>query len=222
MTRRAKKWWLIGAAAWLAFGVAPGFVSILDPYFSLVLYSVAGGLGVLAALLIHPLPRRWGFGVLALAWCFGWFYWQNLVWQAAEAGVRALIRVGAIKSSSGPLGNFGHVLMLMLILSCLITSALLMLMTRSRRVLVLTLIPAIAFTASWVFGFALPWVDAIWHIVVIGALMLWAVPKRIHPPPRFPAHACQRCGYDLRGLENTGKCPECGHSEHKPQSTENL
>ena len=40
-------------------------------------------------------------------------------------------------------------------------------------------------------------------IVFIGLLL--AVQPRAHP-----AHACQECGYDLRGLAST-LCPECGN-----------
>ncbi len=216
MTPRSKKWWLIGAAAWLACSVAPALLFLIDDWesgFPFLWLSASGGLGVLSAILIRPRPPRWLWGAITLIWCFGWIYWVQLVWEVAETIVVVLEYYSAIAPSRGFMAYFGYELAVTLILSCFITTILLTLLTRSWRVFLLTLIPAALFGAAWAFGFDAPWVDMIWHPIVIGALIHWAVPKRIHP---FPAHACQSCGYDLRGLEPDAKCPECGSTRLSP------
>ncbi len=211
MMKRAKKWWLIGAAAWLVFGLSPVLYDPFAEYFDWVLlpYSVAGGLGVLSALLIHPGRPRWAWSVATLIWCFGWFYWFGILWTVSGHVVTWLINTELIMPSTGSLGNFDHEISIVLIVSAALTVALLVGLTRSTRVALITSIPVLVYTAEWVTDIAVPLSDHLWHPIVIGALILWAVPKRIHP---FPAHACQSCGYDLRGLEPATKCPECGNT----------
>lgn len=207
MNARAKKWWLIGGGVWVMCGVVPSVITISEPQTAFVFYSIAGGLGVLSALLISPQPRRWAWGAITLLWCFGWFLWQRWIWIPAGHIVDGLIHAGAISSSNGPTGNLGDAFMAMIILSSLITTLLLVGVTRSGWVCGLTLIPPALYLVDWLLGLHIPLSDRLWHAMIIGALMIWAVPRRVRP---FPTHRCQSCGYDLRGLEFGAKCPECG------------
>lgn len=42
-------------------------------------------------------------------------------------------------------------------------------------------------------------------LTAVPAGLLWYTDRR-----RFGVHACQKCGYDRRGLAADAKCPECG------------
>lgn len=42
-------------------------------------------------------------------------------------------------------------------------------------------------------------------LAAIPAGLMWFTDRRV-----FGAHACQKCGYDRRGLAAGAKCPECG------------
>ncbi|HVU62932.1 MAG TPA: amino acid permease [Phycisphaerales bacterium] len=59
---------------------------------------------------------------------------------------------------------------------------------------------------SWRFAHTAPWLG----VLAAGAPVYW-VWRRVLPRARAP-WACRRCGYDLRGIEPAGVCPECGRS----------
>jgi hypothetical protein len=55
---------------------------------------------------------------------------------------------------------------------------------------------------TWNFGLSLLYPVL---LTTIPAAFLWYKDRR-----RFGRHACQKCGYDRRGLPAEAKCPECG------------
>lgn len=50
---------------------------------------------------------------------------------------------------------------------------------------------------------------AVWHTIVLGAMLRWAALARSANRPAVGARMCAVCGYDLAGLR-TRNCPECG------------
>ncbi len=93
----------------------------------------------------------------------------------------------------------------------IVTSGVLVLaMSRGSRLEGLLLIGLPTLVVAWVSGFAGPMVSTVISTMVyVGLCLAWAVWTRLGVK-QFPRWACERCGYDLRGLRAEARCPECG------------
>ncbi len=59
-----------------------------------------------------------------------------------------------------------------------------------------------------------PWLVAvsIGCVVLLTALACVLAKERVRTRARDTSHLCSSCGYDLRGLDQGTRCPECGGS----------
>lgn len=215
MDERVQRWRGLGWAYWIVFGVIPicaGLMVSLNPHSNAgdlveFLFSASLGVSVLLAVLVVPERRPWIWGVVAIVWFAGLLFWQPML-----ADLYFRVDYARMSSKYGtPLNvvrarheihNYWAALTTMTV-----SAGLAFALTRSWRSFALVVVPIVLLLCSrWVSHF----IEAaiiLWLPLFAGALVLWAFPKRIRP---FPAHACQSCGYDLRGLESDSKCPECG------------
>ena len=54
-------------------------------------------------------------------------------------------------------------------------------------------------------------------ILSVIMLVVWGSQRLLLRVPEIPEHVCAKCGYDLRGNQASGRCPECGTS-HEAES----
>ena len=82
-----------------------------------------------------------------------------------------------------------------------------------------TLLVAVA--APFVLRFIAPWISPLWAlpgiplaVVTTTLATIWYTRRRTHRVKHAvqaaAGHACLACVYDLRGMGDTGACPECG------------
>ncbi len=218
LSQRTQKWILAGIVIWLMCGVLPANYLYLVIVSGLaeqniqsltIVYGLVLGVATIAAIFIHPKRSGRIAASIALLWIIPWGFWIQLF-----GIVRMLNGAEAMARPRNNSISFDEWLgFLAMPSSAMLTALLLGAITRSWRVLLGVVCASLLLGMIYLpdgsisnhtklIGFYL------WHPIVVGTLMLWAIPKRIRP---FPAHACQSCGYDLRGLESGMKCPECGN-----------
>ena len=118
-----------------------------------------------------------------------------------------MVAQGWLAASGGFFGRLGWHIAISVTLSGAVTAGVLWWVTRSWLVALVALLASLGLgisTGFWDVSFPIFG----WHPVIAGALFIWAIRRRLTPPPMW---VCKVCYYDLRGLgDEAERCPECG------------